>query len=89
MKIVKERFKLILEEPGKDKKILASGTKKECEKKKLDFSFSYNPSWLNIEEDKPEVKEVKTTLKGILEFLAVCSLTYLCWIGGKKIYITD
>jgi len=89
MKIVKEKYKLILEEPGKEIRTLTQGTKKECEKKKLEFSFSYNSEWLRVEEDEPEIKEVKTTLKGILEFLAVCSLTYLCWIGGKKIYITD
>jgi len=89
MKIIKEEYRLVLREPGKDEKILWKGSKKECEKKKLDSSFSYNKEWLVVEEKDSDVKEVKPTFKGILGFLAIASLTYLCWVNGKKIYITD
>lgn len=90
MKVIKARYKLILKEDGKEPKILWTGTKKECENKRLDLSFTHNKKWLVVEEDEPETKEIKqSTLKGILSFLAICSLTYLCWASGKKICITD
>ena len=89
MRVIKDQYKLVLKEPEKDEKELWVGSKRECEKKKLDFSFSYNKKWLVIEETDPEVKEVKSTFKGILGFLAIASLTYICWVSGKKIYITD
>ena len=87
--MTKTKYKLVCKEPGKDEKILWNGTKKECEKKKLDLSFTINKEWLVVEENGTETKEVKPTIKGILGFIAFCSLTYLCWVNGKKIYITD
>ena len=90
MKIVKIKYKLILREPGKDEKIVWTGTQKECEKKKLDLSFSYNSEWLVVEEYEQDTKEVKFTLSGVLSFLVVCGLTYFYWTkNGKKIYIID
>ena len=88
MKVVKTKYKLILIEPDKKEKILWRGTKKECEKKKLEYSFSHNKEWIKIEEEF-ETKEMEKGFKGILKFLAICGLTYLCWVSGKKIYITD
>lgn len=88
MKVIKSKYKLVLKkEDGEE--ILWKGTKKECEKKKLDSSFTHNTGKLIIEEDEPETKEIGSGLKGILGFLAVASLTYICWVSGKKIYITD
>lgn len=89
MKVVKTDYKLVLREPGKDEKILWKGTERECEKKKLNLSFTHNKEWLVVEEDEPDIKEVRPTLKGILGFLAICSLTYLCWINGKKVCVID
>jgi hypothetical protein len=89
MRVVKERYKLVLKEPDKDEKILWKGSKRECEKKKLDFSFSHNKEWLVIEEGDPEVKEVGIGLSSILGFLAIASLMYLSWWNEKKIHITD
>jgi hypothetical protein len=90
MKIVKIKYKLVLREPGKDEKIVWTGTQKECEKKKLDLSFSYNSEWLVVEEYEQDTKEVKFTFSGVLSFLVVCGLTYLYWTkNGKKIYIID
>ena len=89
MRVVKERYKLVLREPDKDEKTLWKGSKKECEKKKLDFSFSHNKEWLVIEEGDPEVKEIGIGLSSILGFLAIASLMYLSWFNGKKIHITD
>ena len=87
MRVIKAKYKLVSK---KDEKILWRGTKKECEKKKLDFSFQHNSRELVVEEDEPEIKEVGgSTIKRILGFLAVASLTYICWVSGKKIYITD
>ena len=37
MKVIKDRYKLILREPGKEEKELWVGSKRGCEKKKLDF----------------------------------------------------
>jgi hypothetical protein len=89
MRVVKERYKLVLREPGKNEKILYRGSKRECEKKKLDFSFSHNKEWLVIEEGDPEVKEVELGWSSILGFLAIASLMYLSWWNEKKIHITD
>ena len=89
MRVIKDRFRLVLREPGKDEKELWVGSKKGCEKKKLDFSFSHNKEWLVIKEADPEVKEVKPTFKGILGFLAIASLMYLSWWNEKKLHITD
>ena len=45
MKVVKTDYKLVLREPGKDEKILWKGTERECEKKKLNLSFTHNKEW--------------------------------------------
>lgn len=88
MKVIKAKYRLVLKKDGGEE-ILWRGTKRECEKKKLDLSFVHNSGKLVVEEDEPETKEVKPTFKGILGFLAIASLTYICWVSGKKIYITD
>ena len=89
MKVIKAKYKLVLKKKGGEE-VLWKGTKRECEKKKLDLSFQYNSGKLVVEEDEPETKEVGGhSIKGILGFLAVASLTYICWVSGKKIYITD
>jgi hypothetical protein len=88
MKVIKAKYKLVLKKKDGEE-VLWKGTKRECEKKKLDLSFQYNSGKLVVEEDEPETKEIKSTFKGILGFLAVASLTYICWVSGKKIYITD
>jgi hypothetical protein len=91
MRVIKDKFRLVLREPGKDEKVLWEGSKKGCEKKKLDFSFSHNKEWLVIEETDPDVKEVgrKLTISGILGLLAVASWMYLEWWNERKINITD
>lgn len=91
MKVIKDRYKLVLREPGKEEKELWVGSKRGCEKKKLDFSFSHNKEWLVIEETDPEVKEIGAgySLTGLLGFLAVASLMYLSWWNEKKIHIID
>ena len=89
MRVVKERYKLVLKEPDHEEKELWVGSKRGCEKKKLDFSFSHNKEWLVIEEADPEVKEVGIGLSSILGFLAIASLMYLSWFNEKKIHITD
>ena len=82
MKVIKERYRLVLKSGDKEE-VLWRGSRKECEKKKLDLSFAHNSGKLVVEEDEPETKEVKPTIKGVLGFLAVASLTYLCWVSGK------
>ena len=89
MKVIKDRYKLVLREPGKEEKELWVGSERGCEKKKLDFSFSHNKEWLVIEEGDPEVKEVEIGFSSILGFLAIASLMYLSWWNEKKIHITD
>ena len=88
--MIKDRYKLVLREPGKEEKELWVGSKRGCEKKKLDFSFSHNKEWLVIEETDPEVKEVRYSVSGLLGLLAIASLMYLSWLKNeKKIHITD
>ena len=89
--MIKDRYKLVLREPGKEEKELWVGSKRGCEKKKLDFSFSHNKEWLVIEEADPDVKELRVdySLTGLLGFLAVASLIYLRWLNEKKLHITD
>ncbi len=82
-------YRLILREPGKSDKTLWTGDQIECEQKKLDLSFEYNTEWLVVEEEDKVIKEYRPTLKGILKFVAMCGLVYICWTNGKKIYITD
>jgi hypothetical protein len=90
MKITTFGYKLILREPGKDEKIIWTGTKKECEKKRLDFSFTYNTKWLVVEEEERDAKEIEFSLSGFFSLLAICSLVYLYWFKNeKKICITD
>ena len=92
MKVISQKYKLILEEPGKEPKIIWTGSEKECKKKKLKFSFDYNTEWMKIveDEDKTEEKEIKLTFKGVLGFVMFCGLAYLYWNkNGKKICITD
>ena len=84
MKVIKAKYKLVLKGEKDHEEILWRGTRRECEKKKLDLSFQHNSGKLVVEEDEPE-----PTFKGILGLLAVASLTYICWVSGKKIYITD
>ena len=88
MKISKIKYRLVLKEPGKEEKILWTGTKKECENKKLDNSFTWNSKFLYIEEYSEDT-EVKFTVKGILSFLLMAGLTYYYWSCGKKICIVD
>jgi hypothetical protein len=89
MKVIKAKYKLVLTKKDGEE-VLWKGTKRECEKKKLDLSFQYNSGKLVVEEDEPETKEIGGhSFKGILGFLAVASLTYICWISGKKICIVD
>ena len=91
MRVIKDRFRLVLREPGKDEKELWVGSRRGCEKKRLDFSFSHNKEWLVIEETDPEVKEIGAgySLTGLIGFLAVASLMYLSWWNEKKIHSTD
>ena len=87
MKIISQKYKLILTKPGKEPKIIWTGTEKECKKKKLEFSFTYNSEWMSIVEEE---NETKLTLKGIFGFMMFCGLAYLYWNkNGKKICITD
>ena len=89
MKIAKAKYKLILTEPGKEEKIVWTGTEKECKKKKLEFSFTYNTDFLSIQEIVEE-KEMKLTLRGLLGFMCLAGLTYISWVTcGKKVYISD
>ena len=91
MKLVKERYKLVLKEPKKDEKILWVGSKKECRKKKLEFSFTYNKDWLVVIETEAKSREIGPdfSISGVLGFFVVAGLVYLSWINGKKIHITD
>lgn len=89
MKLSKTKYKLILLEPNKEERILWTGTEKECRKKKLEFSFTYNSDLLKISEVVEE-KELTLTFSGLLKFMCLAGLTYISWIyGGKKIYISD
>ena len=90
MKLYSMKYVLILKEPGKDARIVWTGTKKECEKKKLDLSFDYNTEWLVVEEKEQDVKELKLSISGFLGFTFMCGLMYIyCIKNGKKIYISD
>lgn len=90
MKVIKEKYKLVLREPGNEEEVLWIGSERECKRKKLDFSFSHNKEWLVIEETDPEVKEVRYSVSGLLGLLAIASLMYLSWLKNeKKIHITD
>jgi hypothetical protein len=87
MRVINQKFKLVLTEPGKEPKIVWTGCEKECKKKKLELSFDYNSEWLKIEED---TEEKKLTFKGVLGFMMFCGLAYLYWSkNGKKICIID
>ena len=89
MKITKTKYKLTLLEPGKEEKIVWTGTEKECKKKKLELSFTYNTDFLHISEICEE-KEINLTFRGLLGFMCLAGLTYISWVAcGKKIYISD
>ena len=87
MKITKTKYKLVLSEPGKEEKIVWTGTEKECKKKKLELSFTYNSDLLSISEVCEE-KEVNLTFRGLLGFMCLAGLAYISWVThGKKIYL--
>jgi len=44
-------YKLILKEPGTFERILYRGPYDDCEKEKLEYSFGYNSSWLEIQKE--------------------------------------
>ena len=86
MKVIKDRYKLVLREPGKEEKELWVGSKRGCEKKKLE---EMNLEKVVVVDHNDEVGDLETTYSGVtssgvevedsitFSFSAESSLTYL------------
>ena len=72
-----KKFNLIYSEPGKKSEILFSGTQEECEKKRLEESFSRNGDFLKVVPIEDEGGEKKITLREILTLIGVSVVLYL------------
>ena len=85
MVLIEVDYKLVLREPGKEDVILLRGSKKECEKKKIEYSLTYNSDWLVIEVEERPLRKLKFTFSGVISL----TIIVLAFLYGKKIYIDD